>query len=119
MRTSVVEWVLVLDTSFILSHLHLVGKLVEAYDRWRCVVMLPWATVMELDGLKKSNRTIIVKNADGVGEAVGLGMLARRANNWCFETMAKKKSGLWGQMREEVIDPKSVKGDAAILDCCR
>jgi len=119
MRTLVVEWVLVIDTSFILSHLHLVGNLVDAYHRWGNVVMLPWATVMELDGLKKSNSQIRVKNANGMEETVSLGMLARRANHWCFETMAKRKSGLWGQMKEEVIDPTAAKGDAAILDCCR
>ncbi|KAF8540508.1 hypothetical protein BDD12DRAFT_24559 [Trichophaea hybrida] len=113
---SVVEWVLVVDTSFILSHLHLVNNLVEAYNRWGNVVMLPWATIMELDGLKKSTSSIRVGTG---GETTTVGALARRANNWCFEKMSKKEPGLWGQTKEETLDPTAVKGDAAILDCCR
>jgi hypothetical protein len=118
-RPTVVKWVLVVDTSFILSHLHLVDNLVKAYTRWGNVVMLPWATIMELDGLKKSNSMIRHKDANGVETTVSVGMLARRANNWSFETMSKKAKGLWGQMKEEVRDRTAAKGDAAILDCCR
>jgi hypothetical protein len=110
---SVVEWVLVVDTNFILSHLYLVNNLVEAYHRWGNVVMIPWATIMELDGLKKSTSSI------DSGTGVTVGMLARRANNWCFEKMAKREPGLWGQTKEEVLDSTAIKGDAAILDCCR
>ncbi|KAA8911829.1 PIN domain-containing protein [Sphaerosporella brunnea] len=118
-RSTVVKWVLVVDTSFILSHLQLVNSLVQAYFRWGNVVMLPWATIMELDGLKKSNSTIRHKNADGVEVAVSVGSLARRANNWSFETMKSQAKGLWGQMKEEVLDRTATKGDTAILDCCR
>jgi hypothetical protein len=115
----VVQWVLVVDTSFILSHLHLVNNLVEAYTRWGNVVMLPWATIMELDGLKKSNSTIRHKTAEGTEMTVTVGMLARRANAWCFDAMQRKVKGLWGQMKEEVLDPTATNGDTAILDCCR
>jgi hypothetical protein len=118
-RPRVVKWVLVVDTSFILSHLHLVNNLVTAYACWGNVVMLPWATIMELDGLKKSNSMIRHKNANGVEHTVSVGMLARRANSWSFDTMSKKAKGLWGQMKEEVLDPAAAKGDTAILDCCR
>ena len=118
-RTKIASWVLVIDTSFILSHLHLVSKLVDAYERWGNVVMLPWATIMELDGLKKSVAKITHKDAHGIEKTVTVGMLARRANTWCLETMGRKAKGLWGQMKEEVYDPEAAKGDAAILDCCR
>jgi hypothetical protein len=75
--------------------------------------MIPWAAIMELDGLKKSTSSI------DSGTSVTVGMLARRANNWCFEKMAKREPGLWGQTKEEVLDSTAIKGDAAILDCCR
>ena len=122
---SAVAWVLVVDTNFILSHLNLVNSLVDAHRRWGNVVMLPWATIMELDGLKKSLSSVRPGAAGGGsgggggGDNVTVGMLARRANNWCFEKMARKAPGLWGQMKEEALDPTAVKGDAAILDCCR
>jgi hypothetical protein len=36
-----------------------------------------------------------------------------------FDMMSKKAKGLWGQMKEEVLGPATVKGVTESLDCCR
>ncbi|PWW80834.1 hypothetical protein C7212DRAFT_274231 [Tuber magnatum] len=108
--------ILVIDTSFILAHLSLVNDLVLSYMEWGCVVVLPWATIKELDGLKKSSRGI--SGRDG-GHRVDISMLARAANRWAFQVLSKPEPGIWGQAREEVIDGTFNHGDMAILDCAR
>jgi hypothetical protein len=118
-RAPVVQRVLVIDTSFILSHLQLVDKLVEAYSRWGNTVMLPWATLMELDRLKNSNVMVLHKNASDVEVSVSVGMLARRANSWLIDTMSKNPKVLWSQKAAEVLAPHSAaKVATAILECC-
>jgi hypothetical protein len=39
------------DRFVILSQLHLIDNVIRAYTRWGKLVMPPWATIMELDGL--------------------------------------------------------------------
>ncbi|KAI5779994.1 PIN domain-containing protein [Geopyxis carbonaria] len=111
------RYVLVVDTSFILTHLQVVNDLVNANESWGNVVMIPWAVVMELDGLKNSNRSVesVSKRGD-----MNIGVLARRANTWASKKLGSNFPGLWGQMKEESKekDP-TLRGDDAILDCCR
>jgi len=83
------------------------------------VVVLPWATIKELDGLKKSNRSITDINPQFGGHHVDISMLARAANRWAFQVLSKPEPGVWGQTREEVIDENFNHGDMAILDCAR
>jgi hypothetical protein len=83
--------------------------------------MIPWATIMELDGLKKSNSTIrCARNGrHSSGDIMSIGTLARRANSWAFEKMKGRDRGLWGQMKEECLNAFVDVGDDSILDCCR
>ncbi|KAG0638673.1 hypothetical protein HOY80DRAFT_887539 [Tuber brumale] len=111
--------ILVIDTSFILAHLSLVNDLVLSYLEWGCVVVLPWATIQELDGLKRSNRGITDISSGNDGGQVDISMLARAANRWAFQVLSKPEPGIWGQTREEVIDGTFNHGDMAILDCAR
>ncbi|CUS09916.1 unnamed protein product [Tuber aestivum] len=111
--------ILVIDTSFILAHLSLVNDLVLSYMEWGCVVVLPWATIKELDGLKKSNRGIIGVSGQNDSHQIDISMLARAANRWAFQVLSKPEPGIWGQAREEVIDGTFNHGDMAILDCAR
>lgn len=101
---------LVIDTSFILSHLQLVDNLVRSHPRWRNVVVMPWATILELDGLKNSRR----KN-----DGIDVSKLARSAINWAYGAFGKRDPGVWGQIKEEKYDNDAIRGDPAILDCCR
>lgn len=110
--------VLVVDTCFILAHLHLVDKLVAEHSRWGNVVMMPWAVIMELDGLKLSRR-INSGNAGRASDRVEVGQLSRAANAWAFKMLGRGNPGIVGQTKEEVVSDKELKGDEAILDCCR
>ncbi|CAZ80773.1 unnamed protein product [Tuber melanosporum] len=111
--------ILVIDTSFILVHLNLVNDLVLSYLEWGCVVVLPWATIQELDGLKKSSRGITGISFGNDGRRVDISMLARAANRWAFRVLSNPEPGIWGQTREEVINRTFNHGDMAILDCAR
>jgi hypothetical protein len=115
----VVQWVLVVETSFMLSHLHLVDNLVKSYRRWGHVVMLPAAAMVELHRLEKSDSMMRHKNANGVEITVTVGTLARRAKNWSLNAKSKGKNAkvMWDMIREEVMEP--IAGDIAILNCCR
>ncbi|KAI5818293.1 hypothetical protein BZA77DRAFT_365138 [Pyronema omphalodes] len=55
------RWVMVLDTNFLLSDLPLVGKLLEGNRDWGNVLMVPWAVIMELDGLKRSSASTTLR----------------------------------------------------------
>ncbi|KAL7271259.1 hypothetical protein RUND412_005996 [Rhizina undulata] len=127
---------LILDTSFILSHLQLVNNLVLANPTWRNVVVVPWATIQELDGLKNNTRFQIMpptaseggnggkgmlgsKHAVGSSQRINVGTLARNAINWIYNKLGKLDAGVWGQKKEECLDVTANRGDAAILDCCR
>lgn len=114
-KDSQVSCVLVIDTCFIISHLHFVDDLVRAHSRWGNVVLMPWAVTMELDGLKISSKINTIRN----GGSIRVSDLARRAIGWAFERMRNSNPALWGQTREEVIDKNATSGDDAILDCCR
>lgn len=106
---------MVLDTNFLLSDLPLVGNLLEANRDWGNVLMVPWAVVMELDGLKKSNASVMLPR----GQKTPMAPLARRVNNWVHEKMEKNEPGLWVQRQKETVGSEEARGDAAILDCCR
>uniref|UniRef100_A0A060TBY3 ARAD1B12408p n=1 Tax=Blastobotrys adeninivorans TaxID=409370 RepID=A0A060TBY3_BLAAD len=97
---------LVVDTNFMVSHLDLVKEiraLLERQNLPKRAIVVPWVVVQELDGLKaKSSVT----------------HLARAANTWIYETLANRNAWVVGQKLTEIED-LSLKGDDAILDCCR
>lgn len=108
------SWLFVIDTNFILSHLKFLDDLLKAHKKFGHVVLVPWAVVQELDGLKNG-----VQGRIDSGENLNPGVLARRANKWLFEKFAAVYPALWGQTKEECFDGQAVKGDDAILDCAR
>ena len=118
---------MVVDTSFILSHLHLIEAMVGLHETYRSVIVIPWATIQELDGLRKSSRRITItssvglagsKYAKGAEKSVEVALLARQAVNWQYKMFQTMNKGIWGQKKEESIENHRV-GDDAILDCCR
>lgn len=109
LRISDPSCVFVIDTNFILSHLQLVNNLALSHPRWRNVTVMPWATIQELDGLKKSAR-----QNDGIEVA----KLARSAINWAYRAFGRRDPGVWAQIKQEKCDNDASHGDAAILDCC-
>ncbi|KAI5815113.1 hypothetical protein BZA77DRAFT_249047 [Pyronema omphalodes] len=54
---------MILDTSFLLSDLPLVGKLLKENRDLGNVLVVPWAVIMELDGLKKSSAPMTLRRA--------------------------------------------------------
>ncbi|RPA97489.1 hypothetical protein L873DRAFT_1690702 [Choiromyces venosus 120613-1] len=125
-RVSDATHVLVVDTSFLLAHVGLVNDLVLSYRDWGCVVVIPWATIEELDGLKKSPRFVNPGNTHGYPGSmrdyhgrIDISVLARGANRWAFEVLSKPEPGVWGQTKEEVFEGTFNQGDMAILDCAR
>ncbi|KAF8455809.1 PIN domain-containing protein [Terfezia claveryi] len=122
-------FILVIDTSFILSHLHLVEAMVSLHDIYGSVVMIPWATIQELDGLRKSSGRITTTAsvsllgsrhnlANKITRMVEVSRLARQAVNWQLKMFQQMHKGVWGQKREECIDIHAC-GDDAILSCAR
>ncbi|KAF8462550.1 PIN domain-containing protein [Kalaharituber pfeilii] len=120
-------FLLVMDTSFILSHLHLVESIVSLHEPYRSVVLIPWATIQELDGLRKSSGRITTTSSVGLkgsnhaprpARTVEVAKLARQAVNWQHKMFQIVHKGVWGQRREESIE-RNLSGDDAILDCCR
>ncbi|KAI5787609.1 PIN domain-containing protein [Peziza echinospora] len=126
-RISDLSFIMVVDTSFILSHLHLIEAMVGLHETYRSVIVIPWATIQELDGLRKSSRRITITSSVGLGgskyakgaeKSVEVAMLARQAVNWQYKMFQSMNKGVWGQKKEESIETHRV-GDDAILDCCR
>lgn len=70
---------------------------------------MPWATIQELDGLKKSNRQ---------NGGVDVAKLARNAIRWAYDAFERHDPGVWAQIKEEKCDNSATRGDPAILDCC-
>ena len=120
-------FILVLDTSFIISHLHLVETMVSLHEYYGSVVVVPWAVIQELDGLRKSScRITTTSTSVGLSrssyaiapKSVEVSRLARQAVNWQLKMFQMSHKGVWGQRREECLE-KQACGDDAILDCCR
>ena len=103
--------------------------MVSLHDIYGSVVMIPWATIQELDGLRKSSGRITTTASDGLlgsshnpankaTRTVEVSRLARQAVNWQLKMFQQIHKGVWGQKREECIDMHAC-GDDAILGCAR
>lgn len=99
------------------------------HETYGSVVVIPWATIQELDGLRKSSGRITMTTstslsgskhnpANKVTRTVGVACLARQAVNWQLKMFQMANKGVWGQKREECINTVSC-GDDSILDCAR
>lgn len=108
----------------------MVQSLVDLFPQYRAVVVFPWTTILELDGISKGfDSGIAAKVSAGSGlkdsihnsttrEKVFLPRLARQAIIWMHEKFSSKSPAVWGQKAEEKLDDL-LGGDDAILDCAR
>ncbi|KAI9027393.1 PIN domain-containing protein [Phycomyces nitens] len=106
--------VIVLDTNFLISHLgYLQSLLTKAALHPKVVTLVvPWAVVRELDGLKMSS-----KQKTG---GASLGELVRTVMRFLERELRNKTPCLRGQKSYEIYDQKTKNGlgDDSILDCC-
>ena len=117
----------VLDTSFILTHQRLVAAIAAKHEDYKVVVVFPWTTIQELDGISKGhNPDLDVVSSSSLGDskhAPGNAKnlvpgLARKAIIWMHKRFEANDPGVWGQKKEECIEDLPV-GDDSILDCAR
>ncbi|VEU19459.1 DEKNAAC100630 [Brettanomyces naardenensis] len=101
---------MVIDTNFIISHLHLLNDLQslhkEYHDAYK--IIIPKQVTSELDGLK---------NVEKYQDGLQIGKMARAAIDWCYKNMHDNDVTVRGQKLYESIDQDAIKDDS-ILDCC-
>jgi hypothetical protein len=110
---------LVVDTNFILSHLNILDELKTMAAQYRLQIVVPMTTMLELDGLKRSQREASPPLAGGRDTLLGtsVGHLARWANDWIYSALAQCDASVRGQRVSERLD-RTLTQDDAILDCC-
>jgi len=101
---------LVIDTNFILSHLHLLNELQLLHEKYNNIyrIIIPRQVIQELDGLK---------NSEKVQEGIEIGQLSRSAIDWCYKLMHYADPIVKGQKIYERLNREAIKDDS-ILDCC-
>ncbi|KTW26117.1 hypothetical protein T552_03011 [Pneumocystis carinii B80] len=104
--------ILVVDTNFVISHLSLISDLSSQCEAYKYVIIFPWTTIQELNGLKLSGNRI-----EGHG-GEDMAFCVRRATDFIYKSLLQKESSIRGQKMTEVIDA-TLTGDDSILDCCR
>ncbi|KAI8327999.1 PIN domain-containing protein [Chlamydoabsidia padenii] len=107
--------VAVVDTNFLISNLSYLIQLLQQAEQQQdsLLIVIPWTVVLELDGLKNSQR--VSNSTDRLGD------LARKATRFLEATFQRKSPALRGQRSDETFDRESsqkVMGDDRILDCC-
>ncbi|KAK9247417.1 PIN domain-containing protein [Lipomyces tetrasporus] len=106
----------VVDTNFVISHLRILEDLVAQHSRFGHLVVFPLTVIHELDLLKTTTRSSQPDLQSRYQSDISL--LARRANDWLFKSLASSEPGIRGQKANEKIK-KDVLGDESILDCCK
>ncbi|QSL67123.1 hypothetical protein MERGE_001512 [Pneumocystis wakefieldiae] len=102
--------ILVVDTNFVISHLSLVSDLSKECQSYKYVIVFPWATIQELDGLKSGGKTYACDSGEDVA------FLVRKATDFIYKSLSQKENSIRGQKMTEVIDA-TLTGDDSILDC--
>ncbi|KAG0171183.1 hypothetical protein DFQ28_006273 [Apophysomyces sp. BC1034] len=97
--------VAVLDTNFLISHLAYLRSLITQAEKYpgSLVLMVPWIVVVELDGLKLSNKKQMRANVP-VGD---VGDLARMAMRFLEQGLRSKRVALRGQKSTEIYDKRA------------
>ncbi|KAJ2806515.1 hypothetical protein H4R21_000836 [Coemansia helicoidea] len=105
--------VAVVDTNYFIDHLPLIRTLAETALERGLVVVVPWAVIQELDGLKASRK---VTHVPGMC-SVEVGTLARSATRFLDSELGRAGSALRCQKRSEFLVSEA-ENDNKILDCC-
>lgn len=95
-----------------ISHLSLVSDLSKQCNLYKYIIMFPWITIQELNGLKSEGNTY----ASYTGKEMAF--LVRKATDFIYHSLLEKENSIKGQKMTQVID-STLTGDDAILDCCR
>lgn len=103
---------LVVDTNFVISHLSLISDLSKQCEVHNYIILFPWATIQELDGLKSTENTYAGHKEQDMA------FLVRKAMDFIYRSLLQKGNSIRGQKMTEIIDA-SLTGDDSILDCCR
>ncbi|KAK9469229.1 PIN domain-containing protein [Lipomyces arxii] len=106
----------VVDTNFVLSHLHMLDSLLQYHRQFGPVLLFPLTVVHELDKLKSGSPISDVHARNRYMADVP--MLARKANDWLFKALARMDPGVRGQRANERLERENF-GDDSIVDCCR
>ncbi|KAJ2774059.1 hypothetical protein IWQ57_001000, partial [Coemansia nantahalensis] len=110
---SAAQVVAVVDTNYFIDHLPLIRALAETALERGLVVVVPWAVIQELDGLKTSRK---VTHVPGMC-SVEVGTLARSATRFLDSELGHAGSALRCQKRSEFLMSEA-ENDNKILDCC-
>ncbi|KAG4304174.1 hypothetical protein PORY_002355 [Pneumocystis oryctolagi] len=104
---------IVVDTNvFVISHLSLISDLSKQCEAHNYIILFPWATIQELDGLKS------IENTYSSDKEKNMSFFVRKATNFIYHSLSQKGNSIRGQKMTEVMDV-SLTGDDSILDCCR
>jgi hypothetical protein len=105
----------------------LVAALAAKHEDYKVVVVFPWTTIQELDGISKGHNPDLdvvpssslggSKHAPGNAKNLVPG-LARKAIIWMHKRFEAEDPAVWGQKKEECIEDLPI-GDDSILDCAR
>ncbi|KAK9351188.1 PIN domain-containing protein [Lipomyces doorenjongii] len=106
----------VVDTNFVISHLRILNDLIAQYAKFGNLLVFPETVIDELDGLKTTEPPSKVSLQSRHQSDIAL--LARRANDWLFKSLARSEPAIRGQKANEKIE-RNLFGDKSILDCCR
>ncbi|EMR08054.1 hypothetical protein PNEG_03496 [Pneumocystis murina B123] len=104
--------ILVVDTNFVISHLSLISDLSKQCESYKYIIVFPWATIQELNGLKSSRNMYVSHTGEDIAFSV------RKATDFIYKSLLQKENSIRGQKMTEVIDA-TLTGDDSILDCCR
>eukprot|EP00053_Salpingoeca_punica_P014503 m.131830 g.131830 ORF g.131830 m.131830 type:complete len:310 (-) comp16473_c0_seq2:266-1195(-) len=92
---------LVVDTNVFIGHLDLLNNLLLADNQspLRCIMVVPWVVLQELDGLKSASHSATVSTGAAEGTSmVNVSVLARRASQFLFVAVEA------GRIRIQTID---------------
>lgn len=100
---------LVVDTSFVISERELLENIRLRSKETGIVIVLPFALIKELDGLKRPLDDCVNSNQRDI----------RKAISWVYDQIANEEQKVRAQKYSEVFENTRLKGDESILDCCR
>jgi rRNA-processing protein FCF1 len=97
---------LVVDTNFLISNLSVLKDLHGLGPHYGHVIVVPWAVIQELDGMKKNADALVAK-------------ASRVATRWLYSLFASNDYYVVGQrIKDRLSGHEFDKGDDRVLECC-